>query len=383
MLRTNKDLAANCVKALSHVGGKICITNRIPQAGQIRFLASSKGCLFMAEVNSWGGAMDSVEAFVDPKTLAKVFSSKTSETVSFYMEEEFLRLELGGGSYKIPSDSSQYYSRMPEVPGSYATIFCEVSQVLLHDMIDSVLFNAADKNQCMEILHGGELTFSHETQNVSLICTDGHRAGVSQAYRNVGVAVTESKTHSAHFEVLSFLVKNLEHKDLTVSRVQIHQTLEGIWFRWTTRGINFSVLSQSIEGKLPNIPIPQEFKHTSVFERESVEALKQALMFAYSKENYRTKVSLGKVNDGTFTCASPEGEATEVLTSRNYLEEIEEYEILCNGKSLLEALRKIDGPAVELRFNDPLSMFQVKPIAGFEGLARTFYLVMPMLNVLR
>lgn len=239
----------------------------------------------------------------------------------------------------------------PQIPVFEEQFLFHVDSGALRDMLKQVII-ASSTSDVRPILKGMEWTL--RDRSISFIATDSHRLAkgvlsVADQQDNEIKIVVPSKNLQ---ELIKLLEEREEELEITLTNTQL-----------LIKADNLIFYSRLLDGKFPDTSaiIPKGGKTSMIVKTDLLRgALERAQLIAQHERNH--VVRLTSINEQEFEVYSffPEiGKFSEVVHDSEVSGE--ELKITFNVKYLLDALRTIEAPSVELHFNGPISPFIVHP----------------------
>jgi DNA polymerase-3 subunit beta len=260
-------------------------------------------------------------------------------------------------TFKIVGLPSGEFPTLPEIERANAF---KINQNLLASMLRKTTF-AITHDETRYVLNG--IYFIIDQNKIRMVATDGHRLAIADG-QAIGYRGEQKGVVIPH-KILNELSRNLGEGE----EVEVAITPNQIFFRMN----NFTMTSRLIEGEFPNYEqiIPKEAgRKMRADTTKLLEAVRRAALFAEARGNaVNLIVSTNKL---VVEAQTPElGEAYEEI---DVAFEGEENRVTYNARYLLDVLKNVGSPEVDVEFAGPLSPGVVRPSDGQEYLC----IIMPM-----
>ena len=306
---------------------------------------------------------------------AKLFTDIVSRLPSedLNLEEEAadttLLLTCSSGHYQVRGMSAEDFPSLPLVEeGQAATLSLEG---LLEGLQGSLFATSPDETK--QVLTGVHLIV--EPEILEFAATDGHRLAVVQtADQKPDATLEEEDAAKLDVTVPAKALRELERI------LQLHQTAEAIALRFDPTQVIFElgqqrVTTRLLEGQYPNYRqlIPRQFERQMTVDRKQLIAALERIAVLADQKNNIVKLTLD--SDGQTLALSVE--AQEVGSGREIIPAQisgESLEIAFNVKYLLDGLKVISCPEVQIQCNTSTSPSILTPLSG----VKMTYLVMPV-----
>lgn len=299
------------------------------------------------------------------KFITDMIKKLPAEHVTIHVQAHLLTsITSGSVEYHLHGLNADEYPRLPQIDEELSFT---VPSMLLKNVIRQVAF-AASTSESRPILTG--IQWNLADNDLTFIATDSHRLAKS------GIVIqnnSETKTQSVVVPVRSL---NELNKILEDNQDPVEILVSGSQLLLRAKHLLF--YSRLLEGNYPETSriIPQTFKTKIVVNTKHLQdALERASLIVIKDRNNVVKVSTLDNNEIEIYSFSPEiGKLSETVPLVKI--EGEELKISFNAKFMIDALKVIDSPTVELSFNGATSPFLIHP----EGDGRTLHLVVPVRN---
>ncbi|MDJ0705213.1 MAG: DNA polymerase III subunit beta [Leptolyngbyaceae cyanobacterium MO_188.B28] len=305
------------------------------------------------------------------KLLTDIVSRLPSEDINLEETDSdaTLILTCSSGHYQVRGMSSEDFPSLPLVKeGQAATLSPEG---LLEGLQGSLFATSPDETK--QVLTGVHLIV--EPEILEFAATDGHRLAVVQTVDQKPDATSEEASVSElDVTVPAKALRELERV------LQLHQTTEAIALRFDPTQVIFELGQQRIttrllEGQYPNYRqlIPKQFERQMTLDRKQLIAALERIAVLADQKNNIVKLTLD--NDQQTLALSVE--AQEVGSGREIIPAQisgDNLEIAFNVKYLLDGLKVIACPEVQVQCNTATSPSILTPLSG----VKMTYLVMPV-----
>lgn len=368
------------VQAINHVSKAVSPRTVIPILSGIKFDATDDGLTLTAsdsdvsisyhiprqEEDQENVVLHEQGKIILPaKFIIDMVKKLPAEQVTIQVQAHLLTsITSGTVEYHLHGLNADEYPRLPQIDEELSFF---VPSMLLKNLIRQVAFSAST-SESRPILTG--IQWNLNDQELTFIGTDSHRLAKS----NITVQnKSDIKTQSVVVPVKSL---NELNKILEEDQEPVEILISGS--QLLLRAKNLLFYSRLLEGNYPETSriIPQSYKTKITLHTKHLhDALERASLIVLRDRNNVVKVSTISDNEVEIYSFSPEiGKLSETINISQY--EGEELKISFNAKYMLDALKVIDSPSVELSFNGATSPFLIHP----EGDERTLHLIVPVRN---
>lgn len=368
------------VQAINHVSKAVSPRTVIPILSGIKFDADEDGLTLTAsdsdvsisyhiprqsddEINV---VLHEAGKIVLPaKFITDMVKKLPAEKVNIQVQAHLLTsITSGSVEFHLHGLNADEYPRLPQIDEELSFF---VPSMLLKSLIRQISF-AASTSESRPILTG--IQWNLNDQELTFVGTDSHRlAKGSIMVQNQ----SDIKTQSVVVPVKSL---NELNKILDEDQEPVEILISGS--QLLLRAKNLLFYSRLLEGNYPETSriIPQSNKTKLTLSTKHLhDALERASLIVLKDRNNVVKVSTISDKEIEIYSFSPEiGKLSETVPISIY--EGEELKISFNAKYMLDALKVIDSPSVELSFLGATSPFVIRP----EGDEKTLHLIVPVRN---
>lgn len=284
--------------------------------------------------------------------------------------ESVVTLTCSSGRYQVRGMSAEEYPELPMVAeGQPARL---APEMLLEGLRGALFATSADETK--QVLTGVHLTSLQDSMEFA--ATDGHRLAVVQTLDQTDEASDKAVVSDTEIEVTvpAKALRELERM------LQAHATADAIALRLDPSQVIFElggqrVTSRLLEGQYPNYRqlIPTQFsRQTTVERRLLIGALERIAVLADQKNNI-VKLTLDHAKQELTLSVEAQdvGSGRETIPAQISGDDLE---IAFNVRYLLDGLKALPTPEVQLQCNTPTSPAVLSPLGGL----KMTYLVMPV-----
>lgn len=369
------------VQAINHVSKAVSPRTVIPILSGIKFEASDLGLTLTASDSDISISYhierideDDQEQVIihEPgkivlpaKLITDMVKKLPEEKVTIQVQPHLLTMITSGSvEYNLHGLNADEYPRLPQIEEELSFF---VPSMLLKNLIRQVSF-AASTSESRPILTGVQWILKDD--QLTFISTDSHR--LAKSYISI------QQKSDANFQSVVVPVKSLNelNKILEDDQELVEILIAGSQLLVRSKHILF--YSRLLEGNYPDTSriIPTTYKTKMLINTKQLhDALERAALIVVKDRNNVVKVSTISSSEIEIYSFSPEvGKLSERVSISHF--EGEELKISFNAKYMLDALKVIDEPSIEIRFNGATSPFVVQP----EGEERTLHLILPVRN---
>ncbi|MDV3349741.1 DNA polymerase III subunit beta [Leptolyngbyaceae cyanobacterium CCMR0082] len=348
--RPNKPVLANILVKVDEDAQRITLTSFDETLG----IQTS----FSAHVEE--GGMLTVPA----KLLGDIVAKLPPEDLDFSQSntEPVITLTCSAGEYQVRGMEATDYPNLPLVEdGQVASVSAES---ILEGLRGALFATSSDETK--QVLTGVHVVA--EPENLEFAATDGHRLAVVQSVDDSGMNLAIDVT------VPGKALRELERL------LQSYQGTEPISLRFDPTQVVFELGHQRIttrllEGQYPNYRqlIPKQFERQLTIDRKQLMSALERIGVLADQRNNIVKLSIA----GSAQTLALSVEAQEVGSGREEMSAQvtgEDLDIAFNVRYLLEGLRALPSPEVQLQCNSATSPAILTPVSGLQ----MTYLVMPV-----
>jgi DNA polymerase-3 subunit beta len=275
-------------------------------------------------------------------------------------------LTCASGQYQVRGMSADEFPELPTIEDGEKT---QLSAEALIDGLRGSLF-AASADETKQVLTGVHV--SVQSDGLEFAATDGHRLAVVQTVDQEEAQTSKSESSldvTVPAKALQELMKMLDRQGSNSVDVQFDQGQ--VVFEWTDQRIT----SRLLEGQYPNYRqlVPRQFSHqVSLDRRLLLSALERISVLADQKNNI-VKVTLDHAAQQVTLAVDAQdvGNGRESLPAQIAGDSMD---IAFNVRYLMDGLKAISTPDVQIQLNTPTSPAVLSPI----GALKMTYLVMPV-----
>ncbi|NEQ53597.1 MAG: DNA polymerase III subunit beta [Leptolyngbya sp. SIO3F4] len=301
---------------------------------------------------------------VPAKLLGDIVSKLPPEDLDFSQSESepVITLTCSAGEYQVRGMDATDYPNLPLVEDGQ---IANVSAESILEGLRGALF-ATSSDETKQVLTGVHVVA--EPENLEFAATDGHRLAVVQSVDDSGVDLSINVT------VPGKALRELERL------LQAYQGTDPVALRFNPTQVVFELGHQRIttrllEGQYPNYRqlIPRQFERQLTIDRKQLMAALERIGVLADQRNNIVKLSIGSA---TQTLAMSV-EAQEVGSGREEMSAQvtgDDLDIAFNVRYLLEGLRALPSPEIQLQCNSATSPAILTPLSGLQ----MTYLVMPV-----
>ncbi len=368
------------VQAINYVSKAVSPRTIIPILSGIKFDASEDGVTLTAsdsdvsisyhiplqeedEVNVT--LHESGKIVLPAKFITDMIKKLPAELVTIHVQSHLLTsITSGSVEFHLHGLNADEYPRLPQIDEELSFT---VPSMLLKNVIRQVAF-AASTSESRPILTG--IQWNMVDNDIIFVGTDSHRLAKS------GITIQNNSDITTQSVVVPVRSLNELNKILEENQDPVEILVSGS--QLLLRAKNLLFYSRLLEGNYPETSriIPQTFKtKITVNTKYLHDALERASLILIKDRNNVVKLSTLSDKEIEIYSFSPEiGKLSETIPLANL--EGEELKISFNAKFMIDALKVIDSPTVELSFNGTTSPFLIHP----ENDERTLHLIVPVRN---
>lgn len=301
---------------------------------------------------------------VPAKLLGDIVAKLPPEDLDFSQSntEPVITLTCSAGEYQVRGMDATDYPNLPLVEdGQVASVSAES---ILEGLRGALFATSSDETK--QVLTGVHVVA--EPENLEFAATDGHRLAVVQSVDDSGMDLAIDVT------VPGKALRELERL------LQSYQGTEPISLRFDPTQVVFELGHQRIttrllEGQYPNYRqlIPKQFERQLTIDRKQLMSALERIGVLADQRNNIVKLSIA----GSAQTLALSVEAQEVGSGREEMSAQvtgEDLDIAFNVRYLLEGLRALPSPEVQLQCNSATSPAILTPVSGLQ----MTYLVMPV-----
>lgn len=283
--------------------------------------------------------------------------------------ETLVTLTCASGRYQVRGMESGEFPELPQVEEGQV-VYLPVES-LIEGLHGSLFATSSDETK--QVLTGVHILA--ESDGLEFAATDGHRLAVVETVEE------ESKPENGNPENADFKVtvpaKALRELERMLQTNGVQEAVSvrfdqgQLVFEWT----NQRLTSRLLEGQYPNYRqlIPRQFSRQMTIERRLfISALERIAVLADQK-NSIVKLSLDSTRQEVVLSVDAQdvGSGREVVSTQISGEDLD---IAFNVRYLLEGLKALTAPEVQMQFNTATSPSVLSPLGGM----KMSYLVMPV-----
>ncbi|WP_353259231.1 DNA polymerase III subunit beta [Prochlorothrix hollandica] len=281
-----------------------------------------------------------------------------------------VNLTSSSGHYQLRGMGAEEYPDLPLVESGEAI---QLPAAALIEGLRGTLF-ATSTDETKQVLTGVHLTVKHD--GLEFAATDGHRLAVVQTDNGADLGPGDSRSSGDEFEVtvparalrdLERLLASSSGEDTISLYFDQGQTV----FQWGDQYLT----SRTLDGQYPNYRqlIPQQFERQMTVERKPLQAALDLIAVLADQKNNVVKLKLDNEQQQAVLSVEAQDvgsgqEAVDAQVSGGTLE------IAFNVKYLMDGLKAMGSPEIQMQLNGPTSPVILTPL----GAVKMTYLVMPV-----
>jgi DNA polymerase-3 subunit beta len=387
-------LQENLAKGLSIVGRAVSSRSALPVLGNI-LLSTDQNRLKLAATNleigvsCWLGAHieDDGAITLPARLLIDWVNSMQPEKIEMELSVRTMSMNLKCARVEsnIKGIDASEFPLIPTADGENAL---ELSPTTLRQIIDQVVFAAADaKETSRPALTGVLLQF--DGGRLTMAATDGYRLSVRRTPLSAPAAETTSVIVPARSLAEVARISAEADPDQPV-QLSLATSRNQILFRLLGKGegergafYQVDLVSQLIDARFPDFEaiIPKSYTTRTVLDRAAfLRALRVASLFARDASD-RVVLEIaagGEVIPGQVTIRATSAEAGDNVSELDALVEGSGLEIAFNVRYLMDVLEVIDTPQVVLETTRPDRPGVFRPLGTSGGPEEFTHVIMPM-----
>lgn len=269
------------------------------------------------------------------------------------------------GRYQVRAMGGEDFPELPVIEN--AKIIYLTAAALIEGLRGSLVATSADETK--QVLTGVHLTVQQDT--LEFAATDGHRLAVVQTTNESPEEGGEGGLEvTVPARALRELERMLAHTSSDES-VALHFDQGQVVFEWQ----NQRLTSRTLEGQYPayHLLIPREFERELILDRKQLLSALERIAVLADQKNNLVKVSIDSVEQEiTLSCEAQDvGNGRESMSAQISGEDID---IAFNIKYLMEGLKTLPSPEIQMQLNTNLTPVIFTPLSG----VKMTYLAMPV-----
>ena len=269
------------------------------------------------------------------------------------------------GHYQVRAMGPEEFPELPVIENT--EVIHLTTTALIEGLRGSLFATSADETK--QVLTGVHLTVKQDT--LEFAATDGHRLAVVETSNERPLEGTSQLEVTVPARALRELQRMLAHSASSDEPVALYFDRGQVVFAWQ----NQRLTSRTLEGQYPAYRqlIPRQFERQVTIERRQfVSTLERIAVLADQKNNI-VKLSIdSEAQEITLSCEAQDvGNGRESMPAQISGENIE---IAFNIKYLMEGLKELPSPEIQMHLNQSLTPVIFTPL----GSLKMTYLAMPV-----
>lgn len=346
----------------------ISTTSTLPLLSNILFEAEGDSLVFSAtdmdmsvRIKSKVGKVDEPGRTTMPKKIISLIKEFTDDDIKIESDKnDNIRLQCRKSTYKIPGLPAEDFPMLQAEDKKMESLV--LPQKLLKEILKYISY-AALKDTSKRNLNG--VFFKFEGSTIEAVATDAHRLAYFKKELKKGVKAKFS--YIIPLKTINEVARIIEGKDDKDIEINFYEKV--IEFKMD----NIDIISRIIDENYPNYSqvIPKDFTMTALVSKTELES---AIRRASTISSDKSRIVLLKFEKNKMYInaqAQDEGEAFEEIDIKY---EAEPIEVSYNAVYLMDVLKVIETPEVEIKLISSMNPGVIKP-AGDESFV---YVVMPI-----
>lgn len=256
----------------------------------------------------------------------------------------------------------------PELPIIDKAEPIQISTASLIEGLRGSLF-ATSSDETKQVLTGVHLTVKEDT--LEFAATDGHRLAVLETTNDSPLGDHHQLEVTVPARALRELQRMLGHNAVSDDAIALYLDQGQVVFAWQ----NQRLTSRTLDGQYPAYRqlIPRQFERELTIERKQLISTLERIAVLADQKNHIVKVSINSAaQEITLSCEAQDvGSGRESIPAQISGEDLE---IAFNIRYLMEGLKELPSPEVQVHLNQALTPVIFTPLGGL----KMTYLAMPV-----
>ncbi|ABA19628.1 DNA polymerase III, beta subunit [Trichormus variabilis ATCC 29413] len=270
------------------------------------------------------------------------------------------------GKYQLRAMGAEEFPELPLIENTTAIYLTATS--LIEGLRGSLFATSGDETK--QVLTGVHLTVKQDT--LEFAATDGHRLAVVETTNERPLEDNDQQLEvTVPARALRELERMLAHNAASEEPIALYLDQGQVIFAWQ----NQRLTSRTLEGQYPAYRqlIPRQFERQVTIERRQfLSTLERIAVLADQKNNIVKLTIDSTAQELTLSCEAQEmGSGRESMNAEIAGEDIE---IAFNVKYLMEGLKALPSPEIQMHINQNLTPVIFTPLGGL----KMTYLAMPV-----